>query len=130
MRRGYAIARDVPFAEDGVTFAIDGWDPVARVGFEFLSRAEGDHDDLTADERERLIARIEAGALYLLILDEDHVDDADDLRFAADHFLDEVERRRGAAPLRRSADGRQKEAQPASQAAAASTSTGTGGEPR
>lgn len=94
-RRGYAIARGVAFAEGGVTFEVDGWDAAARVGFEYLTRTSGDHDDLTPDELAELGARIDRGELYVFVIDEASVADADELRWAAERFLDEVARRRG-----------------------------------
>lgn len=96
--RGYATRADVPFAEDGVEFDADGWDPDARVGFEYLSSEAADHDDLNPDELARLAARIDRGELYFFIIDESEVPDAETLRWAAGRFLDEVERRRGGTP--------------------------------
>ena len=52
--RGYAIQRNVLFREYGVEFHIDGWDAKARVGFEFLTSEDDDHDDLTLDEYQAL----------------------------------------------------------------------------
>ncbi len=95
--RGYHTLADVAFAEEGVEFDADGWDPVARVGFEYLSSGAGDHDDLRPDELERLAARMDRGELYFLVIDESEVPDAGTLRFAAERFLDEVARRRGGA---------------------------------
>ena len=42
--RGYTIARNISFREYGVSFHIDGWDAKARVGFEFLTSEDEDHD--------------------------------------------------------------------------------------
>lgn len=93
--RGYPVLRDVAFAEGGVTFDADGWEPAARVGFEYLTSEAGDHEDLTADEMAELAARMDRGELFFLILDAVEVDEPDLLRWAAHQFLDEVERRRG-----------------------------------
>ena len=46
-KRGYTIERNVMFREYGVEFHIDGWDPRARVGFEFLTSEDDDHIDLS-----------------------------------------------------------------------------------
>ena len=97
-RRGYVIERSVAFREGSLSFEVDGWDASQRVGFEYLTRGDGDHDDLDAREMAALATRIEAGELYLLIIDESQVEDADELLFAAERFLDEVERRRGVVP--------------------------------
>ncbi|HEY4222378.1 MAG TPA: hypothetical protein VGO62_13580 [Myxococcota bacterium] len=95
--RGYSIARDVPFDEAGVTCTLDGWDAGARVGFEYLTRDAGDHEDLTADELGRLWARMERGELYVFLVDERDVESAAELESAAGQFLDEVKKRRGGA---------------------------------
>lgn len=89
-RRGYAIVRNVPFSEYGVVFHIDGWDPKARVGFEFLSSEDDDHDDLTLKEYQTLMDAQMRGELAIFVIDEVEPVDADDLRKAAEEFLDEV----------------------------------------
>ncbi len=69
--RGYTIERNVMFREYGVEFHIDGWDKEARVGFEFLTSEDDDHDDLSLEEykaqsapyptmKQRITARIAA----------------------------------------------------------------------
>lgn len=93
--RGYQIQRDVAFAEAGVSFNADGWDPTTRVGFEYLTSEAEDRKDLSQDEMTELAARMDRGELFILIVDEAEVDDPETLRFAANKFLDEVERRRG-----------------------------------
>ena len=95
--RGYAIERDVELQLPGVAFTADGWDPQARVGFEYLTHAAGDHLDLSMDEIEALAALMERGEVYVLLVDEHDVDTADDLAWAAARFLDEVDRRREGA---------------------------------
>jgi hypothetical protein len=94
-RRGFDCARNVPFDEAGVSCELDGWDAAHRVGFEYLVRSEGDHDDLTPQELDKLAARMERDELAVLVVDAQA--DAEVLRFAADRFLDEVLRRRGGA---------------------------------
>ena len=95
--RGFHTRADVRFAEDSVEFDADGWDPDARVGFEYLSSEAGDHDDLSPDELTRLAARMDRGELFLFVIDEAEVPDAETLQWAAERFLDEVARRRGGA---------------------------------
>lgn len=95
--RGYRTRADVEFAEDDVAFNADGWDPDARVGFEYLSSEAGDRKDLSPDEMARLAARMDRGELFFFIIDEAEVPDAATLRWAAERFLDEVARRRGGA---------------------------------
>ena len=88
--RGYDIARNIPFREYGVSFHIDGWDAKARVGFEFLSSEDDDHDDLTLTEYQTLMAAQLRGELTVFIIDEVEPLSAADLRGAAEEFLDEV----------------------------------------
>ena len=88
--RGYAIKRNVQFREYGVEFHIDGWDPQARVGFEFLTSEDEDHDDLTLDEYKELSAAQRRGELAVFIIDEVEPLSAEDLAAEAHEFLDEV----------------------------------------
>lgn len=88
--RGYAITRNLTFREYGVEFHIDGWDPKARVGFEFLTSEDEDHDDLSLDEYQTLSAAQQRGELSLFILDEVEPLSAADLAEMANEFLDEV----------------------------------------
>lgn len=88
--RGYAVSRNVKFREYGVDFHADGWDPRARVGFEFLSSEDDDHDDLTLAEYQTLMAAQKRGELSLFIIDEVEPLSAADLVRAATDFLDEV----------------------------------------
>jgi len=90
-RRGYAIERNVMFREYGVEFHIDGWDRKARVGFEFLTSEDDDHDDLTLEEYNTLTDAQHRGELSLFIIDEVEPLSAADLLAEASDFLDEVE---------------------------------------
>lgn len=90
-RRGYDIARNIPFAEYGVSFHIDGWDSEARVGFEFLSSEDEDHDDLTLEEYQTLMAAQLRGELAIFVVDEVELLNADDLLAKAEEFLDGLE---------------------------------------
>jgi len=108
--RGYAIQRNLLFREYGVVFHIDGWDAKARVGFEFLSSEDDDHDDLSLAEYQTLSDAQQRGELSLFIIDEVEPLSAADLTESANEFLDEVEaavesRRRGPVG-RRGGSGR------------------------
>ena len=100
--RGYAIKRNLDFHEYGVSFHIDGWDAKARVGFEFLSSEDDDHDDLTLKEYQTLMDAQQRGELAIFIIDEVEPLSSVDLLAEADDFLDEVE----AAIAARSGRGR------------------------
>ena len=104
--RGYAIARNVTFREYGVEFHADGWDAKARVGFEFLSSEDDDHDDLTLAEYQTLMAAALRGELALFVIDEVEPLSTSELFEAAEEFLDEVEAARKAGRLPRARRGK------------------------
>ena len=99
--RGFAITRNVMFREYGVEFHADGWDSKARVGFEFLTSEDDDHDDLTLAEYQTLMAAQKRGELSLFIIDEVEPLSAAELLRSAEEFLDERARAR-ARPASRS----------------------------
>jgi len=88
--RGYSISRNLLFREYGVEFHIDGWDAKARVGFEFLTSEDEDHDDLSLEEYQTLSDAQLRGELALFIIDEVEPLSAVDLEDSATEFLDEV----------------------------------------
>jgi len=88
--RGYTIARNVPFREYGVSFHIDGWDAKARVGFEFLTSEDEDHDDLTLEEYKTLMAAQQRGELALFVIDEVEPLTTADLTEMTEEFLEEM----------------------------------------
>lgn len=112
--RGYAIERNLLFREHGVEFHIDGWDAKARVGFEFLSSEDDDHDDLNLSEYQTLSAAQQRGELALFIIDEVEPLSAADLALQANEFLDEVadalQTRRDAGPAGKRAAPKKKPA--------------------
>lgn len=99
--RGYRIARNVTFREYGVSFHVDGWDAKARVGFEFLTSEDDDHEDLTLREYQTLMAAQQRGELALFVIDEVEPLSAGDLAESAEAFLDEVAAARKPAARRR-----------------------------
>ena len=126
-KRGYALKRNVQFREYGVEFHIDGWDPKARVGFEFLTSEDDDHDDLTLEEYKTLTAAQRRGELALFIIDEVEPVSAESLAAEAHEFLDEeadAAHARLTAATRRGAAARKKAAakRPASRSASRSAS--------
>jgi hypothetical protein len=76
--------------EYGVEFHVDGWDAKARIGFEFLTSEDDDHDDLSLEEYKTLMAAQQRGELSLFIIDEVEPLSAADLAETANAFLDEV----------------------------------------
>ena len=110
--RGYSIERNLVFREYGVEFHVDGWDAKQRVGFEFLSSEDDDHDDLTLSEYQTLATAQQRGELALFIIDEVEPLSAADLALQANEFLDEVadarRSRRTAGPARKQAANKKK----------------------
>jgi len=105
--RGYTISRNIPFREYGVSFHIDGWDPKARVGFEFLTSEDEDHDDLTLDEYKTLMAAQQRGELALFVIDEVEPLSTVDLTEMTEDFLNEMA---DAVVARKASRGRVKQA--------------------
>lgn len=101
--RGYAVTRNIMFREYGVAFHIDGWDAKNRIGFEFLTSEDDDHDDLSLDEYKTLMAAQQRGELSLLIMDEVEPLSEADLTATVHEFLDEVAEARLARPARQAA---------------------------
>jgi hypothetical protein len=104
--RGYAITRNVMFREYGVSFHIDGWDAKNRIGFEFLTSEDDDHDDLNLEEYKALMAAQQRGELSLLIMDEVEPVSEADLTATVHEFLDEVAEARAVRPARKAARGK------------------------
>ena len=97
-RRGYTIERNVMFREYGVEFHIDGWDKKARVGFEYLTSEDDDHDDLDVEEFQALSDAQLRGELAVFIIDEVEPVSTEALLEEASEFLDDVQSLR---PLRK-----------------------------
>jgi len=91
---GYDIFDNYPFADGAIRFGVDGFDPQARVGFEFITTEAGDRSELTSE----MIAQIERqnsqGALFILLVDEYEVESEAELRLHAERFLEMVAARR------------------------------------
>ncbi len=104
--RGYTITRNIMFREYGVSFHIDGWDAKNRIGFEFLTSEDDDHDDLSLEEYKTLMAAQQRGELSLLIMDEVEPVSEADLAATVHEFLDEVAEARVARPVRKAARGK------------------------
>ncbi len=93
---GYDIHDNVPFSEGEIRFQVDGFDPVARVGFEFITTEAGDRTELSQQMIAQIEQRIGAGDLFLLLVDEYDVENEAELRLHAERFLDMVASRRRA----------------------------------
>ena len=84
---GLRVERDHPFTEGGLHVVLDGFDVDRRVGFEFITTEAGDRAEFTPEVIAALEARMQQGELFLLLVDECDIPDADTLRFAARAFL-------------------------------------------
>ena len=118
--RGYKLERNVRFHEYGVEFDIDAWDAKARVGFEYLTSEDDDHDDLSLVEYQALMTEQRRGGLSIFIIDEVEPMSAADLEEQANEFLDEVETARKTRRAKKPAPkkGAKPAAKPAAKAAA------------
>lgn len=87
---GYVIQEAYRLDEDGIRVELDGFDPKARVGYEYVTLEAGDPWEVTEAVVERLGERMERGELFVLVVDEMEAEDAETLAFAADRFLERV----------------------------------------
>jgi hypothetical protein len=86
---GYRIQENIPFDEEGVQFEIDGFDPDARVGYEYISTEAGDSWDVDEHVVAALDARRKNGEIHVLLVDEA---DASRIGELADAFLSELKK--------------------------------------
>ena len=87
---GFEIHERHPLALDAGTLELDGYDAARRVGYEYLTSEEGDHEAVTPAMRDELERRMAAGELYVLLLDEAEGWSAASLAQAAERFLGKV----------------------------------------
>lgn len=93
-KAGYSIQENFAYEVDGVTVHLDGFDPERKVGYEFLTTAAGDREELTPAVVEALEARAEDGKAWILLIDEIEAPEESDLAMAAERFLEQVASRR------------------------------------
>jgi len=94
---GYSIVADFHFQEGEIAVDLDGWDAAARVGYEYITREAGDDRQFDPATLERLEKRMEAGELFVLLVDEQDAVTEAALDAAARGFLAELGARRGGA---------------------------------
>jgi hypothetical protein len=88
--RGFQIEERHRLVLDAGELELDGFDPVAKVGYEYLTSEAGDREEITPAMVFELEERMTKGELRVLLLDEaEHVTEAD-LVFAADRFLERL----------------------------------------
>ena len=98
---GFAIHENYPLNEAPICFNVDGFDPVRRVGYEYITTAAGDREELTPAilaALESTMAHAAPDGLYIFLIDELDVSGPDELRRAAAQFLARVKSLRGSVP--------------------------------
>ena len=97
---GLDIHVNFPLAEGAIRFNVDGFDPVRRIGYEYITTAAGDREELTPEVMTALetsMAQAAPGGLYIFLIDELDISGPDELRHAAAQFLARVQTLRGGA---------------------------------
>ncbi len=82
--QGYSIEEDYAFAWDGIEVLLDGYDPVARVGYEYLTQEDG-------VEPEPLDRLMKQNHCSLFLIDESQVPDAPTMLAAVFEFFRQIE---------------------------------------
>lgn len=107
---GYRIREGFRYQSGGVSFSMDGFDPDARVGFEYVTTAAGDRAEITPEVVAHLERRMRAGEIAVLLLDEREAPSKDLLEFAAARFLAAVARPQPKAAKTKKASAKPKKA--------------------
>jgi hypothetical protein len=94
---GLEVVVDYPLHDVGLPVVLDGYDPMRRVGYEYITSEAGDRLELTPVVVAELERRVAAGAFAVLLVDERDVRDEAELEAATRRFLDEA-RKRGFVP--------------------------------
>jgi hypothetical protein len=90
---GFHITEHVTFDEDGVRFEIDGFDPAARVGYEYVTAEAGDGWDVDDAVKAALETRRKNGELFVLVVDETAAPNAAALTKVTDAFLASLDKK-------------------------------------
>ncbi len=90
---GLDVVEHVRLSEDGIDVTLDGFDAARRIGYEYITTSAGDRAEFTPAAVAALEAKMARGELYVLLLDEHALPDAELLTRAADGFLTELARR-------------------------------------
>ncbi len=90
---GLRITEDFAFSEDGIAINLDGFDPEARAGYEFITTEAGDRTTVTPAIIDALEQKMDAGTLHIFLVDEFEAMTEETLTFAAIQFLKHLHRR-------------------------------------
>ena len=85
---GYTIEEVFAFRIAGSVIYLDGYDPVKRVGYEYITTAAGDRADLNEVVLEELNQLNEEGLVHILLIDEQYVLSEEELRLACQGYLE------------------------------------------
>jgi hypothetical protein len=91
---GFTILCNVQMEIAGTVVNLDGWDAEKRVGFEYITKEAGDDAEFTPEVLRAFEEKMRAGELHVFLIDE--VATEAELREAADAFLSELAKRKGA----------------------------------
>ena len=95
---GFDIHENYPLAEGAIRFNVDGFDPVRRIGYEYITTEAGDRIELTPEivgALETSMAQGAPGTPYIFLIDELDISSAADLHSAAAQFIARVKSLRG-----------------------------------
>lgn len=87
---GLQIQEEFHFTSAGVSVCLDGYDPVRRVGYEYITTADGDREELSPLVVAELDRLNEEGVICLFLIDERFIRGEECLREAAGDFLAEI----------------------------------------
>lgn len=90
---GLRIAERTLVETGGIQIELDGFDARRRIGYEFITEAAGDRASITPEVVAALEARMGAGDLHVLLVDEWEVGTAEELAGYARRFLAELQSR-------------------------------------
>lgn len=85
---GFTVVEEFPMTLGSFQLVLDGYDPERRVGYEYITTADGDREVLHEAVVEELDRLNEAGLLHLFLIDEQFIPDSKTLVEAARAFLE------------------------------------------
>jgi hypothetical protein len=87
---GFEIEEDHPLAIAETVVSLDGYDPVRRVGYEYIVTAEGDRREFHEGVLDALSRLNEQGLAHIFLVDERWVPDEESLVLACREYLQEL----------------------------------------
>lgn len=88
---GYRIEEDFAFQVAGSVIYLDGYDPLHRVGYEYITTSAGDRQDLNEEVVEELNQLNEDRLVQILLIDEQVIASKKELRIASQAYLQGLE---------------------------------------